>query len=158
MRLPALVLLAALSTGAARAQTYDPAKSQQRLNQEQLDIQSQQLQQLQRQNNEALQQPDPGVRAQAAATRLQIQRQTDAVNALRQLRDCPPRVGRVAEGDGPRQQLDRFIGPAGDQGFAAGVAVGDPVGPHRSRRAEGQSQAKGGAGRGRSWAKAKSHH
>jgi phage shock protein A len=84
MRLPALVLLAALSAGAARAQTYDPAKSQQRLNQEQLDIQSQQLQQLQRQNNQALQQPDPGVRAQAAATRLRIQQQTDAVNALRQ--------------------------------------------------------------------------
>lgn len=84
MRLPALVLLAALSAGAAHAQTYNSAKSQQRLNQEQLDIQSQQLQQLQRQNNQALQQPDPGVRAQAAETQLQIQRQTEAVNALRQ--------------------------------------------------------------------------
>jgi hypothetical protein len=80
----ALVFLAALSAGAAQAQTYDPVKSQQRLNQEQLDIQSQQLQQLERQNNQALQQPDPAIRAQAAATRLQIQQQTDAANALRQ--------------------------------------------------------------------------
>jgi hypothetical protein len=84
MRLPALILLAALSAGAARAQTYDPVKSQQRINQEQLDIQGQQLQQLQRQNSQALQQSDPAVRAQAAGTQLQIQQQTDAANALRQ--------------------------------------------------------------------------
>jgi hypothetical protein len=84
MRLPALVLLAALSAGAAHAQTYDPAKSQQRINQEQLDIQGQQLLQLQRQNNQALQQSDPAIRAQAAGTQLQIQHQTDAANALRQ--------------------------------------------------------------------------
>jgi hypothetical protein len=84
MHLPVLVLLAALSAGAAHAQTYDPAKSQQRINQEQLDIQSQQLQQLQRQNNQALQQSDPAGRAQAAGTRLRIEHQTDAANALRQ--------------------------------------------------------------------------
>jgi hypothetical protein len=84
IRAPVLILLAALSAGAAHAQTYDPAKSQQRLNQEQLDIQGQQLQQLQRQNNQALQQPDPAIRAQAAGTRLQIEHETDAANAQRQ--------------------------------------------------------------------------
>jgi hypothetical protein len=79
-----IAVAAAALAGAAHAQTYNPAKSQQRINQEQLDIQSQQLVQLQRQNNQALQQSDPAIRAQAAGTRLQIQQQTDAASALRQ--------------------------------------------------------------------------
>ena len=86
---PALVLAAALSAGAAHAQTYNPVQSQQRINQEQLDIQGQQLQQLQRQNNQALQQGGPGARAQAAATQLQIQQQAATAGALRQQMQSP---------------------------------------------------------------------
>ncbi len=81
-RLLAIALLAA--AGAAQAQTYTPGMTQQMLNQEQMNIQSQQLQQLQRQNSQALQGADPAARAQAAGTQLQIQQQTDTLNAARQ--------------------------------------------------------------------------
>jgi hypothetical protein len=80
----ALALVALLAAGAAHAQTYDPAQAQQRLNQQQLDIQSQQLQQMQRQNTQALQQPDASARLRAGATQQQIQQQTEATTALRQ--------------------------------------------------------------------------
>lgn len=75
-----VLLAAVLNAGAAQAQTYDPAASQARLNQMQLDLQSSQLQQLQRRNDQALQQGDP----QAAANRLQLQHQADQLDALRQ--------------------------------------------------------------------------
>jgi TolA-binding protein len=82
-RLIASALFVSLAAGAAEAQTYVPGQTQQMLNQEQLDIQSQQLQQLQRQNNQALQQADPAVRMQAAQAQMQINRQTAETNAAR---------------------------------------------------------------------------
>ena len=80
-RLIALVLSFAAS--AASAQTYVPGQTQQMLNQQQIDIQSQQLQQLQRQTNQAFQQADPSAVAQAAQAQMQINQQTAALNAAR---------------------------------------------------------------------------
>jgi hypothetical protein len=84
MRLLSIALPLAVVAGAAQAQTYDPAQSQQRLNQLQMDIQTQQLQRAQRQTLSALVQSDPAIRMQAAQTQAQIQRQIDATQALRQ--------------------------------------------------------------------------
>jgi TolA-binding protein len=80
----AIVLAGSALAGVAQAQTYDPIQAQQRLNQMQLDVQSQQLHQLQRRNDAALQQGDPGQRADAAAERLQLHRQADDLSAARQ--------------------------------------------------------------------------
>jgi TolA-binding protein len=76
-------LMLALTAAAASAQTYVPGQTQQRLNQEQIDLQSQRLQQLQRQTNQGLEQPDPVVRMQAAQAQLQINRQAAELNAAR---------------------------------------------------------------------------
>jgi hypothetical protein len=84
MNLAPFALVVALTAGAAQAQTYDPGQAQQRLNQEQLDIQSQQLQQARRRNTQALQQPDAATRARAAAAQQQIRQQSETVTALRQ--------------------------------------------------------------------------
>lgn len=83
MRWLAPALLLVLTTAAAHAQTYVPGQTQQMLNQEQLDIQSQRLQQLQRRASQGLAQPDPAIRMQAAEAQLQINRQSADVNAAR---------------------------------------------------------------------------
>lgn len=83
MRWIAPALLLALTAGAASAQTYDPLKTQQMLNQEQIDLQSQRLLQLQRRTNAGLEQPDPSIRMQAAQAQLQINRQAAELNAAR---------------------------------------------------------------------------
>jgi TolA-binding protein len=80
-RLIALVL--SFTVSAASAQTYVPSQMQQMLNQQQIDIQSQQLQQLQRQTNQAFQQADPLAVAQAAQAQMQINQQTAVLNAAR---------------------------------------------------------------------------
>jgi hypothetical protein len=79
----ALTLLLTALAGGARAQTYDPAATQRMLNQQQIDIQSQQLTQLQRQNNAALQQPDPSAALQTAAMQQRLNQQAADLNAAR---------------------------------------------------------------------------
>ena len=81
-RLTALVL-SLLTAGGAAAQTYDPAQTQRMLNQQQLDIQSQQLQQLQLQTNQGLQRADPAAAMQAAQAQLRINQQTADLQAAR---------------------------------------------------------------------------
>jgi len=91
----ALALLLAASVGPALAQTAGPtpgeivAQQQANLNRFQLQLQANQLQQLQRQNAAALQQPDPTVQAQAMARRRQIQQQIDQNSALQQQTQWP---------------------------------------------------------------------
>ncbi len=86
----AITLLLAFAGAPALAQTAGPtpgqivAQSQARLNQFQAQMQAGQLQQLQRQNTLALQQPDPGVQAQALVRQQQIQQQVDQNLALQQ--------------------------------------------------------------------------
>ena len=85
-----LALLFAAVSAPAFAQTAGPtpgqivAQSQARLNQFQAQMQAGQLQQLQRQNTLALQQPDPGVQVQAMVRQQQIQQQVDQNIALQQ--------------------------------------------------------------------------
>ena len=84
------LLLAAAAATPAFAQVAGPSPGQivaQQLatqNQFQAQLQANQLQDLQRQNQAALQQPDPTLQAQAAMRRQQIQQQIDQNNALRQ--------------------------------------------------------------------------
>ncbi len=82
LTLPVLSVLA-LAAGGARAQTYDPAVTQRMLNQQQLDIQSQQLQQLRLQANAAPLQPDPAAAMRAAQTQMQINQLDAELNAQR---------------------------------------------------------------------------
>ena len=84
IRIAAIAVIAALTAGAARAQTYVPGQAQANLNQYQAQVQADQLQQLQRQNTQGLQQPDPGAQALAIARQQQIQQQVDANIALQQ--------------------------------------------------------------------------
>jgi hypothetical protein len=112
MKIAALTVLAALTAVPAGAQTYNPAQSQQRLNQFQLQMQSDQLQQLQRQNAAALPQPDPAAQMQAVQRQQSIQQQIDETNALRQQMQAPQadpgNVNTRLQADGARiQQLQQ---------------------------------------------------
>ena len=85
LKIAAIAVIACLAAaGDAGAQTYDPAQSQARSNQFQLQLQADQLQQIQRQNTVGLQQPDPSVQTQALVRQQQIQQQVDANLALQQ--------------------------------------------------------------------------
>lgn len=85
MKLAAVAMIAALAAaGPGAAQTYQPGQAQARVNQQQLQMQSDQLQLLQRQNTAGLQQPDPGAQMQAQLRQQQIQQQVDANIALQQ--------------------------------------------------------------------------
>lgn len=85
---PACAALLLALPGLALAQTPGPtpgeivAQQQARLNHFELQLQANQLQQLQRQNIQALSQADPGVQAQALIRQNQIQRQIDHTMAL----------------------------------------------------------------------------
>jgi hypothetical protein len=91
----ALTLLLAVVAAPALAQTPGQtpgeivAQQQANLNQFQAQLQANQLQQLQRQNTAALQQPDPGAQAQAAVRQQQIQQQIDQTTALQQRMTAP---------------------------------------------------------------------
>ena len=89
MKIAAFAVLAALAAAPAGAQTYDAAKSQQRLNAFQLQIQSDQLQQLQRRNAVGLSQTDPVIQMQAAQRQQSIQQQIDQTTALGQQMQAP---------------------------------------------------------------------
>jgi hypothetical protein len=90
MKRLAFALLFAAVAAPAVAQVAGPtpgqivSQTQANLNQFQLQLQASQLQQVQRQNTLALQQPDPGVQAQAIARQQQIQQQIDQNTALQQ--------------------------------------------------------------------------
>jgi len=104
MKIPALAVLAALAAVPAGAQTYNPTQSQQRLNQFQLQLQTDQLQQLQRQNAAVLPQAqaDPGTQSQAVLRQQAIQQQLDQTNALRQQMQAPQADANTA--NAPLQQ------------------------------------------------------
>ncbi|MEI9889345.1 MAG: hypothetical protein WDN45_00690 [Caulobacteraceae bacterium] len=90
MKRIAFALLFAAAATPALCQTAGPspgqivAQQQANLNQFQAQLQANQLQQLQRQNTLALQQPDPGVQTQALVRQQQLQQQIDQNMALRQ--------------------------------------------------------------------------
>jgi hypothetical protein len=126
----ALVLLLLLASaapalpGAVRAQTPGPtpgqivSQQQANLNQFQAQLQANQLQQLQRQNTVALQQPDPTQQAQAAARQQQIQQQIDQNTALRQQMLAPQSNpsdvnSRLQQYDAQIQQLQQQVPPPG---------------------------------------------
>ncbi len=106
-RLATLALIAVLAAPAARAQTYVPGQAQANLNQYQAQVQADQLQQLQRQNTQGLQQPDPGAQMQAVVRQQQIQQQVDANIALQQQMLSPQ--GNPADASARLQQSGAAI-------------------------------------------------
>lgn len=88
-RIAPAVLVLALAATPALAQTYVPGQSQARLNQFQLQMQSDQLQQLQRQNAPGLSSPNPGARMQALQRQQTVQQQLDQTSALAQQMQAP---------------------------------------------------------------------
>ena len=93
MKIAAAAVLLALAAGSsglvAQAQTYVPGQAQARINQEQLQIQSNQLQQLQQQNAAGLSRPGAAGQLHAIQRQHDIQQQIDQSDALRQQMNAP---------------------------------------------------------------------